>query len=286
MRIPQLNVSVGTGWLPPIYDPRDYTDTHPEVAPLVQKLRFPKKSRAALATALPPTVDLRQYCSPVENQQSLSSCTANAAVGVIEYYENRAFKRHINGSRLFVYKNTRNLMGITGDTGAWLRSTMGASVLCGVPSEKYWPYTDADPDFDSDPPAFIYSIADHFEALKYFCHDPLGKNVPYTEVLKSVKTYLAAGIPSMFGFWGYQSSSSSDVEGAFAVPAPGKPSIWGHAVVAVGYDDNIEIQNKQYPKIVSKGALLIRNSWGAAWGNVGYGWIPYDYILKNIAMDF
>ena len=47
-------------------------------------------------------------------------------MGVLEYFERRAFGKHIDGSRLFLYKVTRDLLGWTGDTGAFLRSTMGA----------------------------------------------------------------------------------------------------------------------------------------------------------------
>ena len=283
--VPGLRLTVGTGWLPPIYDPRDYTDAHPAIAPLLQGLGIPKKAFGSPG-ALPPSVDLRADCSPIEDQQQLGSCTANAAIGAVEYYEHRAFQKYLDGSRLFVYKNTRNLMGVTGDTGAWLRNTMGSLALCGVPDERYWPYTVVTPDFDNDPTPFVYSVADNFEALKYFCHDPMGKNLPRPDVLTSIKVYLKAGIPSMFGFWGYASSFSSDVPGGFPLPDPGEPVQWGHAVVAVGYDDKLEIRNTLHPAAKSKGALLIRNSWGTTFGNAGYGWIPYDYVLQNIAMDF
>lgn len=278
---------LGTGWLPPVIDRRDYTEAHPAVAPLVEKLGVPHNLRGAGAPPLPASVDLRQWCSPIENQGGLGSCTAHAAAAVIEYFENRSHRRYIDASRLFIYKNTRNLMGVTGDTGAWLRNVMGALTLCGVAEENYWPYTDAAPDFDVEPSAFVYAIADNYEALKYFAHDPLGGNVPFPAVLASVKKYLAAGIPSMFGFWGYQSSFSGDVPGAFPMPGPQEPIAWGHAVAAVGYDDNIAIKNLQYPNApAAKGALLIRNSWDVTFGNQGYGWIPYDYVLKGIAMDF
>jgi C1A family cysteine protease len=33
-------------------------------------------------------------------------------------------------------------------------------------------------------------------------------------------------------------------------------------------------------------AIKIRNSWGVACGEAGYGWIPYVYVLKGIADDW
>jgi len=93
-----------------------------------------------LEAAAPAQVDLREWCSQVENQLTIGSCTANAAVGVLEYYEKRAFGKHLEASRLFVYKTTRNLLNWTGDTGAYLRSTMASMAIFGVALEKYWPY--------------------------------------------------------------------------------------------------------------------------------------------------
>ena len=282
VEIPEVGGTVGTGWLPPLPDLRDFTDAEPEIAEMVKKLGMAKGKRLK---APPAAVDLRAWCSSVEDQKSLGSCTAHAAVGIVEYFQRRAFGKHIEGSRLFVYKATRNLMQVTGDTGAWLRNTMGALVLCGVPDEKYWPYTDAIPDFDKEPESFVYAVADNYEALRYFCHDPLGANVPGNLVLTKVKKYLAAGIPSMFGFWGFPSFSSCDVPGGIPYPCPGEQAQWGHAIVAVGYDNRKKIKNTKCNKTTT-GALLIRNSWGTGWGNQGYGWLPYDYVVDKLAMDF
>ena len=276
--LPGSGEIVGTGWLPPMPDLRDYTEYQKEVKAMSKKLGIGVGKQKVTSS-----VDLRQWCSPVENQGTLGSCTAHAGIGVIEYYERRAFNNHIEGSRLFLYKVTRNLMQVKGDTGAWLREVMGALALCGVPAEKYWPYNVTD--FDKEPDSFIYSIADNYEAIKYFCHDPQGAKIPYPAVLDSVKKYLAAGIPSMFGFWGFPSYKDSDVPGGIPYPTDGEKAEWGHAIVAVGYDDTKKIKNLKSNKTTT-GAILFRNSWGTTWGDKGYGWLPYDYVLYNVASDF
>lgn len=283
VELPGTQEKVGTGWLPPLPDLRDYTAEHPDILAMANKLGLAPTPKAA--PTLPATVDLRQFCSPVENQLQLGSCSAHAGMGIVEYFERRAYGKHIDGSRLFLYKTTRNLLGATGDTGAWLRNVMGALVLCGVPAEQYWPYTDQSPDFDKEPTAFVYAIADNYETIKYFCHDPQGQNIPPATVLASVKSYLAAGVPSMFGFWGFPSFGQTDVSGGIPFPCPGEAAQWGHAIVAVGYDDKKKIKNTTCNKQTT-GALLIRNSWGTGWGDQGYGWLPYDYVLNRLALDF
>jgi len=290
VRIPETGAVVGTGWLPDIPDLRDYTDETPEIAEAIEKLGIAKAKK--LKAGLPGRVDLRTFCSDIENQGQLGSCTANAAVGIVEYFERKAFGRYIDGSRLFVYKTTRELMGLVGDTGAYLRTTMGALVFFGLPPEDYWPYTDnqepgtsGERTFDDEPTTFVYELADNYEAIKYVCHDPFGANTTPPTLLNNVKTYLAAQIPSMFGFYVFPSFNQADVKGGIPFPSPGERAVAGHAVVAVGYDDSIKIKNLNSNQDTT-GAFLIRNSWGTAWGDRGYGWLPYQYVLSQFAEDF
>jgi C1A family cysteine protease len=107
---------VGTGWLPPRPDLRDYTAGQKQIVAICKKLGINDENRTP-----PGSVDLRKWCSPVENQGSIGSCTAHAGAGIVEYYENRAFNKHRAVSSLFLYKTTRNLMQVTGDAGGWLR---------------------------------------------------------------------------------------------------------------------------------------------------------------------
>ena len=168
------------GWLPDYPDFRDYTAEQNKVSATLKRFGQKDSVKTMLADSgvakplktLPAAVDLRPWCSPVENQQTIGSCTAHAGVGIVEYFERRAFGKHIDASRLFLYKATRNMLHWTGDTGAFLRTTMGALVLFGVPPEEYWPYVIAD--YDKEPSAFCYAFAQNFQSITYYRLDPIG----------------------------------------------------------------------------------------------------------------
>ncbi len=281
----------GMGWLPDYPDFRDYTVESDKVAPrlkllgqkdsvkaMLKKVKVTGPSAASLAAA----VDLRPWCSDIEDQGDLGSCTANAGAGLVEYFEKRAFGKYIDASRLFLYKATRNMLHWTGDTGAFLRTTMGAMVLFGMPPEDYWPYDIAK--FDNEPPAFCYAFAQNFQTISYFRLDP--PNTPKDALLNRIKIMLAAGLPSMFGFTVYSSISQAGTTGKIPYPTTGEQVLGGHAIDAVGYDDNLSIENSNPGGPTTKGALLIRNSWSKSWGDSGYGWLPYDYVLGGLATDW
>ena len=242
-------------------------------------------------TYLPKVVDLSFWCSPISDQGELQSCSAHAGAALVEYFARRYNNDDKLVSRRFLYKIARNLMGRHGDLGSSLRETIKAIALFGVPPEKYWHY-DLE-QFDEEPTPFCYSFAQNYQALNYFRLDH--QNVANDELLLRIKIALAAGFPCVFGFTLHESVYDEFNFKRGYVPYPGKsvdnlsrpdPPIGGHALLTVGYHDLKTLMHSNNPRRRSKGAFLVRNSWGTSWGLNGYGWLPYDYVLQGLTSDW
>lgn len=257
------NYRYSMGWRPNFPNIRHYHSG------TIQKILSKSEALKATPTQSPASIDLRSCSSPVEDQGDLGSCTANAGDGLIEYFERRAFGKHLDASRLFLYKATRTLAGDKGDIGAQPRDAMKALVIFGVPPEQYDHYDVTQ--FDQEPSAFCYAFAQRYKAVQYYRLDPSGTQL--SKRLNIIKTNLAAKLPSMFGFTVYSSIyDTTNKPGEIPYPGPGDKLVGGHAIVAIGYDDAKRIGK-------NKVAFLIRNFWGETWGEKSYGWLPNKFTI-------
>jgi C1A family cysteine protease len=216
---------------------------------------------------LPTSVDLTHYCSQVEDQGDLGSCTGNAIAGHLEFLEDEDGVPFKDISRLFIYYNERLMEGTVGqDAGARIRDGIKGLAKYGAAGEVVWPYDIKK--FATKPPKAAYA-------------DGLTRKISsYYRIadgdLASMMDCLAQGFPFVFGFSVYEDFESAQVArtGLLRMPTSGERLLGGHAVLAVGYS---QITRR----------VLVRNSWGPSWGRRGYFTMPFDYISsKNLANDF
>ena len=255
------------GWQRDLKDARDYQPDHSLILELLQELGR-NRSRPR---RLPTSIDLREYLPCPRDQGSLNSSTAFAVLALVEYFDARTSGRVLDASRLFLYQVALKLLRLSGNASVDLRTTFKALVRFGTPPEAYWPYgVDR---FHLDPTdAFLFSFSRDYERIRYLRLDASEGE----RTLRAVKSYLAAGFVMAFGFC-VPSSLTAEADIGYR---PQFDSIrGGQAALAVGYDDSRRIAS-------DTGALLFRSSWGAKWGEQGYGWLPYSYVTNQFASDF
>jgi C1A family cysteine protease len=238
------------GWVPDLPDQRDFSYSAP----------------SPLLMALPTSKDLRPNCPPVYDQGQLGSCTGNSIAGAIQFEQIKQGVSNFVPSRLFIYYNERVIENtVNSDSGAQIRDGIKVVAKQGAPPETDWPYDISK--FADKPPAVAFSDAAKNKVLSY---------QRVTRALSQFKGCLASGYPFVFGFTVYDSFESTTVAqtGNAPMPQPGEKVVGGHAVVAVGYDD----QNQWF---------IVRNSWADTWGMKGYFTLPYQYLLEtNLSDDF
>nr|WP_217635191.1 C1 family peptidase [Paenibacillus sp. yr247] len=206
---------------------------------------------------LPKKVDLRSNMSPIVDQGALGSCTANAiASGLREYLLVSSQEKWTALSRLFLYWHERELEGhVDEDSGAYIRDGMKVLQKIGVCPEADYPYNVADfrntPDRKAEQDAANYKISEYHRITDLY----------------ALKAALAEKSPVVIGMMVYESFQSPEAAQTGKIPIPKKKSermLGGHALLAVGYVDRGQ-----------SGYVIVRNSWGEAWGDQGYCYIPY-----------
>jgi len=208
---------------------------------------------------LPPKVDLRPFMTTIENQQNTNSCVANAVAGAYEYLIKKHTEKEHDISRMFVYYNARYLGEIEGDKGSFIADAIEGLRQYGACLESTWPF---ELDLLNEEPS-----DDAYEEAANFVVEDM-QLVPVD--LMAWKTCLAEGYPIIFGISLFESFDKHRQRGMVPAPTPSevsRKSHGGHAMLCVGYSDTDKL-------------FIVRNSWGNQWGDAGYCYIPYDYLIN------
>jgi C1A family cysteine protease len=256
------------GWIRDLPDPRDYSAEHPAVRELLAPLRHSRPARGGR----PAAVAWDEYLPPPRDQLAAPSCAAHACATLVDYFARRAYGREVDGSCQFLDRMVRRMHRALGDAGATLRATFKALRRFGLPPRRHWPV--ADGGAETEPDGFLFCFAREYEPLVYLRLDAPGGDGGRT--LSAVKGFLAGGLAVAFGFAIFDSLTA---DGEVAFPSSFDAPIGGQAVVVVGYDDGRRVRSE-------KGALRVRSSWGAGWGEDGCGWLPYRYVEEQLSADF
>jgi len=245
-----LDINRGLGWIPDLPDIRDY---YLSLAPILN---------------LPSKVDLRENDPAIFDQGRLGSCTAQAISAAYMHNLKKQNEEMFIPSRLFIYYNERSMIGtVNRDSGAMLRDGIKSINREGVCNETCWPYDITI--FTKKPPRKCYREAKNYQTIAY---SRVNRN------LDEMKNCLAAGLPFVFGFTVYESfySKETAATGMMKWTDGMERSLGGHAVMAIGYDDDLD-----------GGRFIVRNSWGTNWGDKGYFYMPYQYLTNNnLSADF
>ena len=189
---------------------------------------------------IPTELDLRQYLQPIQNQGSQGTCSAQVAACMKEYQE--YMDKNLRGdenkmSPQFIY-NLRSEPGMEGMTP---RETMKIINKDGVCREFLLPYNSS----YGLPDTTAMDDAANFKIKQY----------AQVNTQDGLKTALVKDGVCYICFPVY-----NDTQRMWK-PRQGEESKGGHAMAVVGYNND---------------GFIIRNSWGASWGDNGYTLYPYS----------
>jgi hypothetical protein len=209
--------------------------------------------------------DLRSVLGPVRDQGRRPTCLSFAASAVHE--QARGDLDPLCVEWLFYHAAQR--AGTGPREGTTMPDTRNVMQDLGQPLEPIWPYNGQPPSTAAwQPPAGV--------SLLFRCgSDGCGTDLAQVrQVLDRGKpVVLALFVSSVFTAAAAWLQTGTEI----ILPDDGEPidRQRGHAVVAVGYG-----------RFGSEDLILIRNSWGRAWGADGYAWVSRPYLSRRLFGGF
>jgi C1A family cysteine protease len=252
-------------------------------------------------------IDLREkLTSEIINQGLLNSCSACAIAVASELYlirDSQPFidenASNIDASQMFIYYNER-VMEDKVDINApvFIRNGIKSLFKNGICSEKSWPYPEmllpeslktivANGTMAEIQNELTRVLTKHEAEIKAAITETPSQqaitqaqkhiisrycNLTLDDELTELKLALSKGMPFIFGMMVPKSFYLTPASGVVAMPSPDEARLGGHALLAVGYNDE-------------KKHFIVRNSWGEEFGDQGYCYMPYEFFTGKYSTN-
>jgi C1A family cysteine protease len=215
---------------------------------------------------LPTNIDLTSKFPPIGNQGQLGTCVA-WAIG----YNNKTYldgaARNLSPSQLQSFSNQYSPTDLffsidpskrSCSNGTYFEDAFNVLISRGVNTIANVPYDEVC--HLNSPGSAATASANRIKNFRRIQGS-----------VNEVKEYLAQGIPVVIGAMvnrEFQQLTSIGVLNNLNYTG----DQGGHAMVIAGYDD-------------SKSAFRIINSWGTSWGDYGYLWVDYDFLVNKFCVQ-
>ena len=287
---------------PDTHDHRDhqFCDIHGGNSSDYCHIDCPVETQKKIAEHSLTKIDLREkLTSEIINQGLLNSCSACAIAVASELYlirDSQPFidenASNIDASQMFIYYNERVMENkVDINAPVFIRNGIKSLFKNGICSEKSWPYPEmllpeslkaivANGTMAEIQSELTRVLTKHEAEIQAAITETPSKqaitqaqkhiisrycNLTLDDELTELKLALTKGMPFIFGMMVPKSFYLTPTSGVVTMPNPDEARLGGHALLAVGYNDE-------------KKHFIVRNSWGEEFGDQGYCYMPYEFF--------
>lgn len=217
-------------------------------------------------------LDLRPFCPPIDNQAQVSDCVADGTCSALEFVQIRNGLPFVKLARLFLYYNARlQTQDTARDEGTYIRLAFATLTSLGTCPEATWPY-DTTKVF-TRPSWLSYQQAYPHKVTSYYAIAANAVAAGGQDLVNAIKQALQAMHPVVFGMNVDDAYQNTADDGMVLMPNTGtRVGQGGHCQMICGYNDGLQ-------------RWIVQNSWGAGWGDNGYGYVPYRYLDASQVND-